>query len=320
MVLSPSEPMAFKRIVSLLPTATEILFALGVGDNVVAVTHECDYPPEANSKTKILSTRVDPNKSSREIDSQVASMLAGGQSIYELNGELLESLQPDLIITQTQCKVCAVYFDEVKQTVEELSSSSAVVPLGANSTDDILSNIMSVGRLVGAEESAERLVNGITKRIEQVRSATRRVPMVPICFIEWIDPIYLGGHWVPEMIEIAGGFQPIQPKWALSVPRRWEQVLESRPEVLVIAPCSYKIGKTLRELPQLERSEGWENIPAVKNGRVFAADEGYFTRSGPRFIDGLEILASVIHPEIFGERFMADKEIVKVSRLVSALG
>ncbi|MBI2125940.1 MAG: cobalamin-binding protein [Thaumarchaeota archaeon] len=307
--------MAFKRIVSLLPTATEILFALGVGDNIVAVTHECDYPPEANSKTKILSTRIDPNKSSREIDSQVASMHAGGQSIYEIDGELLDSLQPDLIITQTQCKVCAVYFDEVKQTVEEMSSFARVVPLEANSTDDILSNIIHVGKLVGAEERAKKLVDGITKRIEQVRSATRRMPKVATCFIEWLDPIYLGGHWVPEMIEIAGGLQPIQQKWAPSIPRRWEQVLEARPEVLIIAPCSYKLDKTLRELPHLERSEGWENIPAVKNGRVFVADEGYFTRSGPRFIDGLEILASAIRPEIFGEGFMADKEILRVSRL-----
>ena len=305
--------MAFSRIASLLPTATEILFALGVGERVVAVTHECDYPAEANAKTRILNTIVDASKNSKEIDAQVASLVSNDQNIYKIDGNLFRSLAPDLVITQTQCRVCAVYYDEVQQTVEDISSSTKVVAIEANGIEDILNNIMHLGEIVGAEVKAKELVSKIRKRVEFVSNATKNARKITTCFIEWIDPIYLGGHWVPEMIEVAGGFQPIQQKWKPSVPRKWEQVVKAAPEVLVICPCSYKMQKTLQELPLLKSQEGWSTIPAVKNGRVFVSDEGYFSRNGPRFIDGLEILASIIHPEIFGDRFTNGREVLQLS-------
>ncbi|MBI2126441.1 MAG: cobalamin-binding protein [Thaumarchaeota archaeon] len=307
--------MAFQRIVSLLPTATEILFALGVGEKVVAVSHECDYPPEANSTTRILSTNVDTTKSSREIDEQVASMFAEGQNIYRIDGNLLRSIQPDLVITQTQCRVCAVYYDEVQQTVEEVSSIAEVLPLEANGIDDIFSNIMKVAKLVGAESKADEIIGSIKNRVENIRGTTTNATKVSTCFIEWLDPIYLGGHWVPEMIEIAGGYQPLQQKWKPSIPRKWEQVVEVKPDILVICPCSYKISRTLQEFPLLASKQDWIKIPAVKNSRVFVADESYFSRSGPRFIDGLEILASIIHPEIFGNKFLQGKGILHMSTI-----
>lgn len=309
--------MALQRIVSLLPTATEILFALGAGEKVVAVTHECDYPPEAESKTRILSTNVDTSKSSRDIDAQVVSMFSKGESIYRVDGNLLRSLQPDLVITQTQCRVCAIYYDEVQQRIEDVSSFAQLLPLQANSIDDVLNNITKVGGLVDTEKRAREVVEGLTKRIEYVRRATKNATKVPTCFIEWLDPIYLGGHWVPEMVEIAGGYQSIQQKWEPSIPRRWEQILEAKPQVMIIGPCSYKLSKTLQELPFLESKEGWPDIPAVKDERVFVADESYFSRSGPRFIDGLEILASIIHPEIFGNRFLKGKEVIQTPIAVS---
>ncbi|MCS4537486.1 MAG: ABC transporter substrate-binding protein [Thaumarchaeota archaeon] len=305
--------MAFSRIASLLPTATEILFALGVGERVVAVTHECDYPAEANTKTKILDTLVDSRKSSKEIDTQVASLVSNGQSIYKIDGNLFRSLAPDLVITQTQCRVCAVYYDEVQQTIEDISSSTKVVAIEANGIEDILDNIMHLGGIVGAKAKAKELVGRIRMRIEFISSATKNAKKVSTCFVEWIDPIYLGGHWVPEMIEVAGGFQLIQQKWKPSVPRLWEQIVEAAPEVLVICPCSYKMQKTLQEIPLLQAKEGWSSIPAVKNSRVFVSDEGYFSRNGPRFIDGLEILASIIHPEIFGDRFTRGREVFQLS-------
>lgn len=297
------------RVVSLLPSATEIVYALGLGDALVGVTHECDYPPEARGKPAITWSLLDHNSaSSDEIDQAVRQQLHAGLSLYGLDKALLARLAPDLVLTQALCEVCAVSYGEVAQAVRDVSLEYAevaptVLSLEPSTLDDVLASIVTVGAAVGAPEQAAALVAALRGRVERVRAQAAAIGRRPrvACF-EWLDPLYGPGHWLPELVELAGG----QPGLghAASDSRRvaWGDVITFAPEVVVVTPCGFDLARTIAEAQAvLPNRPGWHALPAVRQGRVYAVDgNAYCSRPGPRVVDSLELLAELIHPEHFG--------------------
>jgi iron complex transport system substrate-binding protein len=288
------------RIVSLLPSATEIAFALGLGDQVVAVSHECDYPPEARQRPAVTRSPLHGHHlSSREIDRRTTEQLHEGGTLYFLDAEHLAALAPDLILTQELCHVCAVAQPEVERAVRVLGSAPRVLSLEPNTLADVLGTIEAVGAATGREAAAAALVGQLRARVAAVRAATATVATRPRVFcMEWTDPPWVAGHWIPEMVEIAGGTDVLGPPASPSVRVEWERVREAAPEVLVAMPCGYDLARTLAERPVLAALPGWDSLPAVQAGRAYAVDgSAYFNRPGPRLVDGLELLAHILHPE-----------------------
>lgn len=290
------------RICSLLPSNTEILFALGLGDSIVGVTHECDYPEAAPTKPIVTSSVVDDESlGSREISSAISKLLHKGSSIYHLDEDQLRQSSPDLILTQELCDVCAVSYREVKAAARILESDVKVVSLEPNTVQDILDNILLVGELTGSLEQAKRVVTDLQKRIESVKSQAAQASTRPRVFcMEWLEPIFIGGHWVPEMVGMAGGEDGLGEAGEPSLMMDWEQVASYAPEIVVLMPCGFGVPRVLQELEQIRFPAEWENLPAVQQGNVYVVDgSSYFNRPGPRIVDGLEILAEIIHPELF---------------------
>ena len=289
------------RVCSLLPSATEIVFALGMGPSLVGVTHECDYPAETAGIPKVTRSHIPPGSSSAEIDAAVSSTLGAEGSLYELDLPLLERLQPDLILTQRLCDVCAVSFDRVQEAVKSLASRPAVMNLEPHSLADILDNIRAVGRACGSNAAAERAVEALRRRIDAVRRKTETVRSRPRVFsMEWVDPPYCGGHWMKELVEIAGGRDDLANLHKPSYRIEWRRVLEFAPEVIVLTCCGFGLERVAQEGEILATFEGFSELPATKAGRIFATDgSSYFSRPGPRIVDSLEILAHLLHPELF---------------------
>lgn len=289
------------RVCSLLPSATEIVFALGKGHSLVGVTHECDYPPEASCVPKVTRSNIPPGISSREIDSAVSSTLGTQGTLYELDLPLLETLRPDLILTQRLCDVCAVSFDRVEEAAKDLSSRPAVLNLEPHSLEDILSNIRTVGKALGCEASSETVVAGLRRRIDAVHEKTRNVPSRPRVFcMEWVDPPYCGGHWMKELVEIAGGRDDLSNLHRPSYRIEWSKVLDYSPEIVVLTCCGFNLERCEKEGEILSKFDRLHELPAAKAGRIYATDgSSYFSRPGPRIVESLEILAHLIHPELF---------------------
>lgn len=289
------------RIVSLLPSATEIVYELGLGDQLVGVSHDCDWPPEVLKKPKLSQAVVHSEMPSAEIDQIVRERLHSGLSVYHIDAELLQKLNPDLILTQELCEVCAPSFDDVRQAVKLLHRQPQIVSLEPQTLEDILDNILTVGEVSGTILRAQKLVAQLQRRIERVRAQTESVAHRPkVCCIEWLDPIMIGGHWVPQMVEYAGGEDWLGEVGYPSRSADWEEVLTYNPDIIVLMPCGFSIERTLRELDLLAEREGWEELTAVKENQVFVVEaSAYFNRPGPRIVTGLEILAEIIHPEIF---------------------
>jgi iron complex transport system substrate-binding protein len=290
------------RVCSLLPGATEIAFALGLGDDVVGVTHECDYPPEARQKPVVVHGLIDSNRmTSLEIDRWVGERLGGNQGLYLIDEERLREAAPDVILTQGLCDVCAIDYNEVVSAAETLAKKPKIVSLTPNCLTDVLSDVLRVGEATGQRHKAERLVQGLEQRISSVRERAARSSARPrIACLEWFDPVYAAGHWVPEMIEIAGAEDVLGRRGEPSEKVGWQSIRESAPEIIVLTPCGFDVPRTLREAAVLKQVEVWHDLPAVKAGRVFAANgHAFFSRPGPRLVDGLDILAHIIHPEIF---------------------
>jgi iron complex transport system substrate-binding protein len=289
------------RICSLLPSATEIVFALGMGDSLVGITHECDYPAETSRIAQVTRSNIPAGLSSEEIDSMVSSNLTTQGTLYELDQPLLEQLAPDLILTQRLCDVCAVAFDKVQEVAGNISSKPRVVNLEPHSLEDILENINLVGSLIHAEERAGQLVESYRKRIAAIQEKTRALSSRPRVFcMEWVNPPYCGGHWMKKLVEIAGGrddlANPDRPSYRIE----WNRIVAFAPEVMVLTCCGYKLAKVLEEAKLLAQFDGIEELPAVKNNRIYATNgSDYFSRPGPRIIESLEILAHLIHPETF---------------------
>ena len=290
------------RICSLLPSATEIAFALGLGDSVVAVTHECDYPPEAKTKQIVVKSSIDAARSgSAEIDETVGKLLRAKKSIYTIDLPRFREANPDLILTQELCDVCAVNYNEVLAASASLARKPEIISLAPALLSDVLRDIELVGKMAGKKREAEIFVAHLQERIDRVREKASRSDYRPrgAC-LEWLEPIYNAGHWIPEMVELAGGMDELGEKGKPSEKIDWDRVVQSAPEVIVLMPCGFEIARTLKELRLLYQLPGWSDLPAVKKGNVFAVNgSSYFNRSGPRLVDGLEILARIIHPEIF---------------------
>ena len=294
------------RIVSLLPSTTEIVCALGLEASLVGITHECDYPPSVVDKPRLTSSRIShETMTSKEIDHAVRSQLAnldGHGSIYDLHEAELSALKPDLILTQELCEVCAVSYKTVEHAARMFEAEVRVVSLEPNTIGDIFDNIRTVGELTGRKSEAERLVGELNRRLDRVRESTAQVRQRPrTLMLEWLEPAFAPGHWVPEQVEIAGGDHAFGRAGQRSVTTTAEEISAYAPEVIVLIPCGYYKADILRQMPGADLPAGWKDLPAVRSGEVWATDAtSYFSRPGPRVVEGVEILARILHPEIFG--------------------
>ena len=286
------------RICSLLPSSTEILYALGLGDQVVAVTHECDYPSEAASKPQVTQSVIDHERlSSMEIDHRVSSNIGRHGSIYRLDEDLLESLKPDLIITQELCDVCAVSYKDVQRAARLFEGATRIISLEPNTLDDVFDTILTVGELTSRKQKAEEKVRELRERLAQVRSRVQGLRRPRVYAMEWLEPPFSGGHWVPEMVEIAGGQEVLGKPGVKSERISPESILDAQPEIIVLMPCGFSLDRTVQEYGRTAFFPDWKDLPAVRNGQVYAVDgSSYFNRSGPRLIDGVEILSEIFHP------------------------
>ncbi|MFL6230252.1 MAG: cobalamin-binding protein [Pyrinomonadaceae bacterium] len=293
------------RIVSLLPSATEIVCALGLADVLVGVTHECDYPAEVVGKPVLTASRIShQTMTSAEIDHAVRSQLDGHGSIYDLNEELLRELKPDLILTQELCEVCAVSYKTVEQAAARIFDADVrVVSLEPNTIRDIFANIRTVGSLTSRDAEAIKLVADLTTRLDALALALTETHTRPRTLVlEWLEPPFLPGHWVPEQIAFAGGDASFGRAGQASTTTTPEELRAYDPERIILAPCGYYKEDTLRALREARLPAGWHDLAAVKSGEVWAVDAtSYFSRPGPRVVRGAEILARVIHPDVFGE-------------------
>ncbi len=290
------------RIVSLLPSATEIVCALGLEKSLVGVTHECDYPPAVRSLPKVTRTLIPHDASSREIDALVREQLRSQQALYSLDMATLERLEPDLLVTQALCDVCAVAEAEVSAAACALPGQPRVINLEPMSLEDVFDTLLLVGEAAGCADCAREVVERLEARVATVRERTEAIPREArprVAFLEWLDPLFNGGHWNPALVELAGGIDVLgnadQPSRTLA----WDEVLRADPDVVFISCCGFSAERALQDLPVLERQPGWEALPAVRAGRVYVTDgNAYFSRPGPRLVDGLEILAHALHPAI----------------------
>jgi len=293
---------ATQRIVSFLPSATEIAFTLGLGDQLVGVTHECDYPPEARNRTVVVRNVLPIETMSQgEIDKAVAERIGSGQSLYQIDERLLQELSPDLILTQDLCQVCAPSGNEVSQVLGSLKKKPQILWMTPRTLAEIEENIRDLGAAAGIVEKANQLIAEGRLRLDRLVSRSVELKYRPrVSFLEWLDPVYCAGHWVPEMIEIAGGVDELGRKGADSVRVSWDEIVKWSPEVLIIAPCGFNLEQVMEQLSPLHTRPGWSEIPAVRDGKVFAVDaNSYFARPGPRVVEGTELLAHLFHPDVF---------------------
>jgi iron complex transport system substrate-binding protein len=296
------------RIVSLLPSATEIVCAIGLGDELVGVTHECDWPIEVIG-TPIMTRSVHDlqDVSSRDIHRLVTASVHGGSSLYALDEEALAAAEPDLILTQELCRVCAVSYREVNEVARAIDADITVVSLEPTSIEGILNTITTVGAMTEAEDDAIDLVESMRERLGAVEAtvAARREggrPPIRVASLEWLDPPFAAGHWVPEQVRRAGGWDVLGAEGERSQETSWDAVAEVDPEVLILMPCGFHLAETVEEWERTPRPTWYRELPAVRSGQVFAVDgSAYFSRPGPRVIDGIELLAEILDPDAFEE-------------------
>lgn len=288
------------RIVSLLPSATEIVCSLGLEDQLVGVTHECDFPPSVQQLPKVTRTLIPADASSREIDGLVRQRLETNRALYELDLTSLEQVRPDLIVTQALCDVCAVAEDEVRAAACILPSRPRVINLEPNTLQQVFESIRQVAQAAGVEEKAEELVAALASRVTAVAARSAAIRERPrVAFLEWLDPPFSCGHWNPELVRLAGGIEGLGREGCPSRTLSWEEVLAWQPEVVFIACCGFGLARTLEDWPLVSAVPGWENLAAVSQGRVYVTDGShYFSRPGPRLVDSLEILAHALHPDL----------------------
>jgi iron complex transport system substrate-binding protein len=293
------------KIVSLLPSATEIVYALGLGDALVGVTDECDYPPEAVTKPVVSRSALPAGRPlpAREIDEAVRERVAGGDALYVLDKDLLRREQPDVVLTQDLCRVCAVPSGQVSQALEELGLPDAkVLSLDPNTLEEVFASIEATGKLLDRAEEASRITSTLRARVARVREIAMRVPTIRVFALEWSDPPFVGGHWVPEMVEAVGAVNLLNEAGKPSRVVAWHEVAEQNPEVIVFMPCGYYLEEAEEEGERLFDLPYFAETPAARNGNAFAVDAtSYFSRPGPRLVDGLEILAWAVHPEAYPE-------------------
>jgi iron complex transport system substrate-binding protein len=290
--------MSDVRIVSFLPAATEMACALGLADQLVGVTHECDYPPIVRGKPVVVRSAL--SMSLREIDALVSERLRSGASLYAVDERLLQELAPTLILTQDLCQVCAPSGHEIAQALQALTSKPRILWFTPKCLEDIAANLHDIGRATGRVAEAEQLIASNRARLSRVVDSVRHAARRPRVFcLEWVDPYYCSGHWVPEMVEIAGGVDALSRRGADSVRISLEQIAAWAPEIIIVMPCGFSLDKAVEQTNCLLASPGWRERPVLQPSRVFAVDaSAYFARPGPRVVDGTELLAHLIHPEL----------------------
>jgi len=288
------------RIVSLLPSATEILFALGLDGEIVGVSHECDFPPQARTKPVVIHSRMPHDASPAEIDALVREYVHRGESLYAVDAEMLEKLAPDLIVTQDLCHVCAASPDDLATALTRFDRRPEVLCLNPQELGDVWRDILWVGEDACRGPQAEALLKQIGARLGALEQQLPQSAERPrVAFLEWLQPFYVGGHWVPEMIRVAGGEDVLGKVRTPSFRVHLQEIVEAEPEILLIAPCGYNAQQARDEYRSMDFPEQWKAMPAVRNGRVYALEaNSYFSRPGPRLITGIEALAKLFHPEV----------------------
>jgi iron complex transport system substrate-binding protein len=281
------------RIVSLVPHATELLFALGLGAEIIAVTHECDYPPEALAMTRVTRDVLPGGLSAAQIDAAVRERTQSGQAIYELDEQTLRELEPDLIVTQALCPVCAVSYTEVAEMAKSMPSSPQVISLDPHTIGETLGDIRTVAQATGRRGEGVDLVQSIAGRIDRVKLAVRGQRRVRVAALEWLDPVFVAGHWTPQLIELAGGEDVLGLPGEPSMTVSWETVGAAAPEIVVVMPCGYDAPRSHQEA-----LDHGSDLMGLNAGRIVAVNaSAYFSRPGPRLVDGLELLGHILHPE-----------------------
>ena len=300
-----NRPMAIQdkplRIASFLPAATEMVCVLGLMDQLVGVSHECNYPPQVKGKPVVVRCAMDlASLNLQQIDKAVSERVGQGGSVYAVDEAAIRKVSPTLIVTQDLCQVCAPSGNEATQALKSLDPKPEFLWQTPHSFGDMLMDLKTLGERTGTAERAERLIDSLKERVEQVALRTKDLPPVRVFFMEWVDPVYCGGHWVPEMLTWAGGRDDISKPGVDSVRIPWEKVLEADPEVLLVSPCGFNAKDALGQVEQLKTRNGWKNLRAVVNRKVYALDaNAYFACPGPRLADGVELFAHLLHPEFF---------------------
>ena len=290
------------RIISLLPSATEIVAALGFGDHLVGRSHECDFPPGVEKLPVCSSTKVPADGSSCEIDERVKAIVAEGLSVYRVDVDQLRDLRPDFILTQTQCAVCAVTPRDLERALCTWTGAQpAIVSLEPNDLADVWNDIRRVGESLGVPERAEAVIKSLTQRLTTIRDKAQAAESRPrVAAIEWLSPLMAGGNWMPELIEIAGGRSLFQQAGQQSSWLEWASLSQADPDVILLLPCGFKIAQTIRDLHLLTENPAWANLRAVTEGRVYLIDgHHFFNRPGPRLVESAEIVAEILHPDRF---------------------
>ena len=306
--------MGPQRIVTFLPSATELIYSLGADDKLFGVTHECNYPSGAKTKPRVISSVFDPaSMSSKQIDDKICQLMTDGKEIYNLNKENLLNAKPDLIISQNICEVCSAHTEHVKKAMEILEKKPEVYTMDPHDVNEILVSIKDISKMVGKEKEGNNLVDSLSKRLEFVKS--KKFEERPsVVAIEWVDPFFTSGHWIPEMIEAAGGENLISTEKMPSRKMKLGEIKEANPDIIVMMPCGFDVKRTISEYNSvLAKNTDWNELEAVKENNVYAVDaNSYFSKPSLRTITGIEILASIIHPDVFDDLQLPEDSFSKI--------
>jgi iron complex transport system substrate-binding protein len=308
------------RICSLLPGATEVVAALGLADHLVGISHECDFPPAIRNTPVMIRAVIDQEQmASQDIDRAVTCAATEHESLYTLDDAMFRQAEPDLVITQDLCHVCAVIPSQLHRAIESLPRPPRVLTLNAANLDDVFIDIEQIGEATNTTAAARTLTSKLRTRLQEVRKQVAFDQTFPtVACVEWLDPLYAAGHWIPDMVSWAGGRHLLGKTGAPSERITWEQLVAAAPDVLIVMPCGFSIERTVREMDRLTAHPDWHRLPAVQQGQVFAVDSGaYFSRPGPRLIDGTEILAALCHPSRFGQNLPAGARRIVREPLIS---
>ena len=307
--------MVAQRIVSFLPSATELLYEFGVDDKLFGVTHECKYPEGAKLKPQVISSVINSDDlSSNEINTITCTLLNEGKNIFELNKENLIDANPDLIISQETCEVCAAYTNQVKSALEILPNKPELYSMDPHNLKEIIQSVTKLGQILNKEKKSVEIVNSLERRIQHIQNSEKK--LIPkVLAIEWIEPFFTAGHWIPQMIEFAGGINLISKTGEHSRRMDMDEVVNSKPDIIIFMPCGFDTDRTVQEYGSiLHNNPAWNSLQAVKNNQIYAVDaNSFFSKPSIRTIDGLEILAKIIHPEKFKNLIVPDNSFSKIS-------
>ena len=306
--------MESQRIVTFLPSATELIYNLGADDKLFGVTHECNYPLDAKTKPRVISSVFDPAlMSSKQIDDKICQLMTDGKEIYNLNEENLLNAKPDLIISQNICEVCSAHTEHVNMAMNMLEKKPEVYTMDPHNVDEILMSIKDISKMIGKEKEGNELINSLLKRLQFVKSKMYE-ERPKVVAIEWVDPFFTSGHWIPEMIETAGGENLISVERMPSRKMKFKEIKSANPDIIVIMPCGFDVKRTISEYNNvLAENPDWNELKAVKENNVYAVDaNSYFSKPSLRTITGIEILAQIIHPDIFGSLQLPEDSFTKI--------